>query len=540
MDAIGGWRNRIAAAALLAVLLTLPAANAASASGDLHLRGSLRVPLGIDGEFTALAMLDTETGAWDHFELTAPSASVCVYEQQYAEATAGGTTFRTVLPGGERSFCDNLTRVRVSLAYEGRHDGWAGFQAAPGGILTTTAAETIDPHDRSTLASGDADVSGNDLRDTAGQPYFRRHIDGPHLRFHAAGAAVYQGAGCAKFKGPDLQVQAEEAATTVYATQHRNDTQESVAEGTARWLWLCFSSGSVFTILHPGRLESAVEHADRANWSGNVTFLPIAGALTTPDGVYEPDGAPKWLVGDFTARIAPTSDAAGLAISVDGELQATSLRHVPTRVTDGPLSTVAPWFVVGAVVATGAAVAVGGAIVKARKHVLIPTSTQASPASPPPLLGDRRGSLEKAGEIIKEAMRTAENAQSPTDWRRAAKLYRKARTVDPGIAELAALDEGFCWLKANEYAKAIEAYEEAAITCMTGEAERWAAEAAIDFGDDELALTYLLRAMDRDPAGFVVSEIANEPTFAPLRQRRELREAIQEWARSHDVDPRTL
>jgi hypothetical protein len=472
------------------------------AMGDPTLRGALYFDTPAEGSLRALAFVDNAPERWTDFEATAPRAEACTFEQRDAEATIAGNTFHTIMPDGKRHSCSNLTSVRVSLLPDGSNAGWVAFDAAGGGTLNATMPEGIAPDANASIATGDANEACGGDAASPDQPIFCKTLRAAHLRTAATGALEYVGAGCLKVKGPDLRVESDRGVKT-YTTDDTADQSMPARERVMRWLVVCFATGTVrFTT--PGRVDVAAESAPRVVWDGNVTLTPDAGTLRAATGTYDATRAAGWLNGAFTASLKPTADGCGVVARLDGEVRSTSLRFAsaPTGPRVGPGGFEwAGLLVLGAVVVSVSAVVVA----KRRRPRVPPRDRDMAQA-----YSDRGEETADAGE-----------------YATAADLLARARKADPLMPKLA-LREGVYRFMAKDYRAALPVLEDAATLADDGEAEYWAAHAALALGDEETAAHYATCGLER--AGLCMHSLSFyefDPDFAALRERPRVRAALK-------------
>jgi tetratricopeptide (TPR) repeat protein len=476
-------------------LLTVPTAAATAVHGDFATVGAITV--GASGNLTFHLQALFANGS-DPANLNAPLLHVTVYEQRLAVVDGGGLLAPQTVqipPLGQRSF----DLHDATLALTSGREGFTGLYPAASG--TATLQPPVPVAVRPSIASTIPDNGQG--TDTPDHPFYHVQASGPHFDIKSPGSVTYSGAGALKLVGPHVTITARENVTDYDTGRERT----SATEETLRWVYVEWAQGNLdlqaSTPVQIAAMDAATFTAD------SLSFTPTAGSLQATEATYaaEPSQAVT-ITGRFAGDLV-TDDGSASRVQVDGNLQTTSMHAVPLPPVPGPMrSSYALWF---GLVLVGL-VAAGGVVAVLKRRELRPNAP-----------GVSAWQREVAEEY---AMRGTELADC-TDWNAAAELMESAGRVDPTRPDYP-LHEGIYRHEAGDHEGAIRAFDRASMLTRDGEPEWWAAKAALALQNAALAEQYVMRALDREPSAWVVTELEQDARLMGILDLPHVRAALAE------------
>lgn len=494
-------RGRTILLALAVLLLLTPTALAAQeVEGQLTTIGTVRI-----GSLDTLDTSDARaiyatTSASTILTLDAAQSFVCYEWSHYATTTLAGHTIQTQTPD-QHEDCANATEVHVDTL-EGQSTGYAGFSAGKAAVTVLgPESATTRSLPAETFASPDADRDQGPDRNDPRDPAYAVNIATPHLRVDAGGDATITGEINLKIRGLTLRVTT--ASNTTTFTTGRTQTPGPISDTNESWVVIRAPMARA-SLSNAAILSLALGSFD-ASARGPIAFEATMGSLATSAGTLLPTpGHEDLLRGDLALNVAP-SGSNEATLNVHGSVAETSM-----ALQGGHVSTPArffahtpwPFILLGLVVSLGG---VGGTLL-VRAKLRVPQASASTQTEPHPL------EREAAQALVDQAELEGDEGHHEN----AADLLLRARQRAnlPGLA----LREGIHRLTARQYPKALAALDVAMQTDSGGEAEWMATAAALEWGADDLAETYLIRGLERatnpEWLGNLVDELSGQ--FEPL------------------------
>lgn len=477
------------AVTIAVALMAFPLAQAAHVELAIAVSGPVSFTPSASAQLAPLGAIVQNVSGITSFHLNSPGVTLCVYKLSEVDALVLNDVARVFDPTSTSQACYPLTNVEVTLAAPAER-GWLGIVAQPDSTMQIPA-DTLQASYHTVLSSSDQQLSGSErtdgLDETAASPTFHREFIGPNVNGTGTGIIAFQGAGAIKFMGLSVTVTASENTTTIKTRDVNKTTTPYTSSRSREWVYLSFSHANATIDTTTPVLVAA----------SRVMALHVEGKMQ-----YE---ASKDIEGNLSGSAAPSFDGRQLDVLLSGDVRSTNVAALHVSPMPGDLVR-SPWLpltLLGAVVASG-----GGALIVSRYK-----SRRVRLVEPRP----RRLSHAERAEL----------AADSGEFRVAADLWARARRDDPKKPGFA-LEEGICRYFADEPGHAIEAFDAASREKDDGEAELWSALCAVAMGDEDLAETYLVRALDREPTREVLACFWDDEEFAGLRARDSVHEA---WRR---------
>lgn len=311
---------------ILALVLLVPSALAADASGTFTALGTFSLPPGAQHDVQARAVYlgGLEEGV-QAFTLHAGTMRVhrfenTVLETRLAEARVGEIMNKT-------ASTYMLTNVTVTLA-AGDHRGPVVLYMPPEGrplSLVPWETSSVVAQGQTRLGDGFNTAAPNEAETPdPSRPGYRWEETRPLLLVSGAGTLAQEGMGAMKLFGPDLFFDAAENET-FFATGMLEQDSGVAGRRIDRWFYLEYEDASV-TLEAPEPFQVAAL-SGQASWSGTASFQAVEGEMASAGSVYTATGERVRVTGDLAATMAPLSSGsqARLRLALSGDLTETTL-----------------------------------------------------------------------------------------------------------------------------------------------------------------------------------------------------------------------
>jgi hypothetical protein len=492
------------------LLLLLPTAAAGSVRGDFTTQSEVAFSEGTAVSFAPQALY---TGHPDAVTLRARFLHVTIYERRDANVDRlgqstgiSGPNVQTS-PVSERSYYVSDATV---TAAPGAGPGFVGAYLQGKGQMRFNAGEDVTT--RPSAAS--AIPEGTTGRPDPALPFYHVDIAGPHLDLGARGLVVCECPAALKIMGSEVTIRAHENTTTLQTGTFPANPLET----TKRWLYLSWETGD-FALNATGMVEAAA--TDVASFAaGAVVFVAKdVGEMRTSEVQYTAqEGDPVQIVGTLAGTLATLDGSIG-RLHVDGEVASTSLHPVPLP----PVPIVArSGLLLWLGLAVVGLVAAGGVMAVLRRPRVGAVLAHRS----------RVGAWER--ELAEDYGRRGLEAADNDDFHASAELHERASRSDPTQGDYP-LREGTARFQLRQFERAIGAFERAMPLRGDGEPEWWAAQAAMALGNDDLAETYILRALERDASAWVLHGLMQDPALRGILEKPEVRALLDAARRRHGL-----
>ena len=498
-----------AVATALVALSALPQAAALDATGSFSVVGGIEFPQGSVLQGSPLALFLRGDAAQEptfaEFRFTASEMTVWVVQEERLEVD-GGLLAPGYLSLSKRNDTYVLHNVTVSLLDQ-RPGAFVGADLSRGGLLALEGGGSVEARDRSALASHEA-TNPSASRDL---PYYHREIREPHLLSAMPGGVRYEGGLSVKMSNMVLLLDAEENATRIVA---ESDPPEG-ATGRNFRSWVVLESRDAVLEATSEQPWSAALVDGEVEWSGQVRFRCVSGALTAAGRTSRTTAGPVALDGAFAGSLLPDVGS-GLArglLTMRGELATSTMAASANGVASlGPSPFLLPWLALvgGTVVAVGA----GALVLRRRRRAPVAATLGSTPEE----------CVQRANDLIQAGYYTA-----ATRW------LAKARRLAPTSASVCA-SQAFVLGEVGKVEEALQAYLEASrLDPSEGEHALSAARLSHKAGRrPELVEDLLEQALARSPR--LVEEIESDGYFEGLAGRPRFDHLLERAWRRHTAN----